>query len=294
MIAADTPDALAFAHWYEASQEAQREVARLTAALDEAQRFAGHAYCTQEIGDLRADVKGLREILALACDERDDAERREKTRRFALRRELEEALGVGDSYADGALDAALARIKAMQGAEAEVTRLTAALDASIAREVKCGPPPTPFALSGTRTFRVGEQWVEFSGEEVRLFFVDEARVVVVKNDAARLEAERDRLRRELGEALAGREREYARAEAEHEAAARLVNAWRDATQQHDVCPHCWEPMAPEASECRACASSCTRCAAPAKTTEGGERLCFACAYADEADDDVRQMPGGAT
>ena len=85
-------DEAAFAHWYEAAQTAQREVARLTAALhekdqqeagtaayverltaalDASQRFAGHVYCTQEIGDLRADVKGLREMLTAVCDERD-------------------------------------------------------------------------------------------------------------------------------------------------------------------------------------------------------------------------------
>ena len=132
-----------------------------------------------------------------------DAERLTKTHRFALRRELEEALCVGDSYADGALEAALVR------------------------------------------------------------------VVVLKT----VEADRDRLRRELAEALAGREREYARAEAEHDAAARIASEWSDVAERFQAvepCPDCWGPKyLPDAT-------------------------CVSCAHAYEADDEARQMPGGAT
>jgi hypothetical protein len=157
----------AFAHWYEAAQTAQREVARLTAERDEAIRYR-------------------------------DAEPIAKTHLFGLRRELEEALGVGDSYADGALEAALVRIAVL------------------------------------RT----------------------------------VEADRDRLRRELGEALAGREREYARAEAEHDAAARIASEWAASSEWVTVC------------------DPCHRCWGP---TLAGSLVCGEC-----ADDDVRQMPGGAT
>jgi hypothetical protein len=165
----DTPDAQAYAHWYEAAQTAQREVARLTAALDKARECA--------INNVH--------IADRAIEERD-AERREKTHRFALRRELEEALGVGDSYADGALEMALARIAVL------------------------------------RT----------------------------------VEADRDRLRRELDEALAGREREYARAEAEHDAAARIASEWAASSERVTVCEpchRCWGPTLAGSLVCGECA-----------------------------------------
>ena len=66
----------AFAHWHRVAQEAQREVARLTAALDEAQRFAGHVYCTQEIGDLRAELRDVKAELARMTEYRDNARAR--------------------------------------------------------------------------------------------------------------------------------------------------------------------------------------------------------------------------
>ena len=99
------------------------------------------------------------------------------------------------------------------------------------------------------------------------------------------EADRDRLRRELDEALAGREREYARAEAEHDAAERIAAEWSDIVQRFqplEPCPDCWGPMLRGGSCCIPCASAapCARCAAPSQTTEGDERLCSGCAYDD--------------
>ena len=220
MTGDDTPDALAFAHWYEAAQTAQREVARLTEERDEAlsherEMHRSHSEDRFDFARLRADLTALHSQRDEAL--RDlDAERREKTHRFALRRELEEALGVGDSYADGALDAALARIKALKT----------------------------------------------------------------------VEAERDRLRRELGEALASREREYARAEAAEELTGDLVARWSHESEIV-ACGRCWRPVPDDMDTCEDCRIDdgippppCTRCGKPSQTSAGDERLCFGCAYDD--------------
>ena len=118
VTATDTPDALAYAHWYEAAQTAQREVARLTAALDEAQRFAGHVYCTQEIGDLRADVARL------------TAEREDDIREAATRRgRYMDGLRLRDLLAEiDALRAEVARLRGEPADPISGRELLAALD----------------------------------------------------------------------------------------------------------------------------------------------------------------------
>lgn len=281
----DTPDALAYAHWYEAARAAQKEVARLTWERDEA----------------------LRER---------DAARREKTHRFALRRELEETLGVGDSYADGALEAAVAKIAEWWMVEAERDRLRTELTETV-----------------TTVTRLRGELASVTAER------HEMAQTISATRAAAYGGELTRLRAELVEALAGREREYQRAEAsdevigdawkalgyhhDHESkspvplaeaisahAQRMVDETCDAVS-HDAdallaatvwawsdscgelpCPHCWRPCGSNTNRsagqpCGACWAEsrldvstdlCTRCAAPAKTTEGGERLCWPCAY----------------
>jgi hypothetical protein len=241
-------DEAAFAHWYEAAQTAQREVARLTGARDEALRDR-------------------------------DAERIAKTHRFGLRRELEEALGVGDSYADGALEAALVRIKAMGEAEDECSRLRR--DVEIEREAHA---ESRVALQRSLSSGVlpcescDDHWAIHHAirDALKLSNGDEdnAREATVAG-AERIRQQLDgahsdvtRLRRELDEALAGREREYARAEAEHDAAARIASEWAASSEWVTVC------------------DPCHRCWGP---TLAGSLVCGEC-----ADDDVRQMPGGAT
>lgn len=161
-------DEAAYAHWHRVAQEAQAKVARITKERDEAVR------------------------------ERESA--RNTRPQFALRLELEQALGVGDSYAYGALEAALARVKALQRAESER---------------------------------------------------DEALETIRSTRASAYDGELSRLRRELSEALDGREREYQRAEEADALLADLVARWSHESEII-ACGQCWRPVPDDTSLCPDC------------------------------------------